>query len=135
MPMKISRSELRREFTEKIREISGQRIYRCFQCGMCSGCCPMVNHMGASPRKMMRLAQLELVERLKKLKIGWVCSSCQNCGVICPRGIDLPKVLEALRLMTLRKNENYIEPSENSMKAIGESPTIAMVALFRKLSS
>ena len=95
----------------------------------------MVNHMGASPRKMMRLAQLELVEHLKELNIGWVCSSCENCGVICPRGIDLPKVLEALRLMTLRKNENYIEPSGESVKAIGEAPTIAMVALFRKLSS
>ncbi len=65
----------------------------------------------------------------------WVCASCQNCGVICPRGIDLPRVMEALRLVTLRKNINYIEPSEIALEAFGEYPQIAFVAAFRKSTS
>jgi heterodisulfide reductase subunit C len=43
--------------------------------------------------------------------------------------------MEAIRLMTLRKNKNYIEPSELSEETLKACPQIAMVAGFRKLTS
>ena len=43
--------------------------------------------------------------------------------------------VEAIRLMTLRKNENYIEPSQLPAETLKECPQIAMVAGFRKLTS
>ena len=105
------------------------------QCGYCSGVCPMKGSMDTLPRKVVRMAQLGLSDRLLEINMYWVCASCQNCGVICPRGIDLPRVMEALRLIILRKKINYIEPSDIAVEAFHKYPQIALVAAFRKSTS
>ncbi len=83
----------------------------------------------------MHMAQLGLDEWLENLNTYWICASCHNCTVRCPRGIDIAKVMEALRLLTLRKNQNYIEPSQIPEETLKDCPQIAMVAGFRKLTS
>ncbi len=123
------------EFFEKVKELSGQDIKLCMQCGTCSASCPMSEHMKCSPRKAMHMAQLGMDELLHEQNTCWVCASCHTCSVRCPRGIDLARVMEAVRQLTLRKNENFIEPSKMSAKEIKACPQIAMVAGFRKLTS
>ena len=123
------------KFKDEVTSVpGGKNIKRCFQCGTCSASCPMWQHMDALPRKIMHMAQLGMKEEIEKKNTSWICSSCHTCNVRCPRGVDLPKVMEALRLMTLRKNKNYIEPSQLSEEIVKESPQIAMVAGFRKLT-
>lgn len=135
MSVRISCKTRNPDFFEEIEKLSGQDIFQCFQCGICSGTCPMSDAMDVLPRKIIHLAHIGQEEKLKSLKTYWVCSSCQSCGVRCPRGIDLPKVMEALRLMTLRKNLNYIEPSQLSADTLRECPPIVLVAAFRKMTS
>ena len=91
--------------------------------------------MDSLPRKIMHLAQLGLQEEIEKNNTCWICASCHTCNVRCPRGVDLPRIMEAIRLMTLRKNKNYIEPSQLPEEMLKECPQIAMVAGFRKLTS
>jgi heterodisulfide reductase subunit C len=95
----------------------------------------MVAHMDASPRKVIHLLQFGLIEELQKIKTYWVCSTCINCGVVCPRGIDVPQVMEALRLLTLRENQNYIEPASEYVEKIKDYPQIAIIAGFRKMTA
>lgn len=95
----------------------------------------MGESMDMLPRKVIHLAQLGLQEEIEDKNTCWVCASCHSCKVRCPRGVDMPRVMEAIRLMTLRKNENYIEPSEIPSETIEECPQIALVAGFRKLTS
>ena len=95
----------------------------------------MIEHMDAHPRKVMHMAQLGLEDMLEDIQSCWVCASCHSCNVRCPRGVDLPKVMEALRLLSLRKNKNYIEPSELDKETIKDCPQIALVSGFRKLTS
>lgn len=135
MTLKISRNAAQEKFIQLLEKISGQNIYLCMQCGYCSGACPMSENMDVLPRKITHMAQLGMEDDIGKVKMYWICASCQNCGVVCPRGIDLPRVMEALRLMTLRKNQNYLEPSELSPEILTESPQIALVAAFRKSTS
>ncbi len=136
MTVKISPKTVKKEFFEKLEKFSGQNVQKCFQCGTCSAACPMMDSMDVSPRKIMRMAQLgQLEDKLGDIKTCWICASCHSCGVMCPRGVDLPRVMEALRLMTLRKNADYIEPSELPPELVKECPQIAMVAGFRKLTS
>ncbi len=135
MPVKISPKNVKKDFLEKLEKLSGQNVHQCFQCGTCTASCPMTDSMDTLPRKIVRLAQLGLHEELEKAKTCWVCASCHSCNVMCPRGVDIPRVMEALRLMTLRKNQNYIEPSELPAEVLKECPQIAMVAGFRKLTS
>jgi heterodisulfide reductase subunit C len=135
MAVRISPKTVKKEFFEKLEKLSGQKIQQCFQCGTCSAACPMLEDMDINPRKIMRMAQLgTLEEKLEDIKTCWICASCHTCNVMCPRGVDLPRVMEALRLMTLRKNRNYIEPSDLPAEIIKECPQIAMVAGFRKFT-
>lgn len=120
---------------EKINELSGESVKICMQCATCTGMCPMAQEMDFSPRKVMHMAQFGLMEKLAGVNTYWKCASCHACSVKCPRGIDIAKVMEALRQQVLRKSNNYIEPSEISAARIAEMPQIALVAGFRKFTS
>ncbi len=122
-------------FVQKLEELSGQNVHLCIQCGTCAGSCPMSGDMVFSVRKVMHLAKLGLVDILDELNSCWSCASCHTCTVRCPREIDIARVMEALRQITLRKNRNRIEPSELPEETLKEYPQIAMVASFRKLTS
>jgi len=135
MPIEISEKTVKRDFIEKIRKLSGQDIYKCYQCGTCGGACPMSDHMDAVPRKIMRMAQFGMEEAVTGSKTFWTCASCHSCSVNCPRGIDLARVMEAIRLLTLRKNLNMVEVSGLPAETVEELPQIALVSCFRKLTS
>lgn len=81
------------------------------------------------------MAQLGMEEALEEVKSYWMCASCHSCTVNCPRGLDIAKVMEALRLLTLRKNVNMFEPSSLDAETMRDLPQIAMVSCFRKLTS
>ncbi len=95
----------------------------------------MTHSMDVLPRQVTHMAQFGLVERLENTKAWWVCASCYACQVVCPRGIDIARLMEAFRLLTLRKNINYIEPSQVPRETLSEYPQIALVSAFRKLTS
>ena len=133
--MRILPKETKREFVDKVNELSGQNVNMCMQCGMCAGSCPMPDEMDILPRRIMRLVQMGLEGDVINRRTSWICASCHNCTVNCPRGIDIAKVMEALRLLSLRKNMNYIEPSNLPPEVLEEFPQIALVSAFRKLTS
>lgn len=120
---------------EKINELSGENVKVCMQCGTCTAACPMSDEMDFFPRKVMHFSQFGLISRMSDINTYWKCASCHSCSVRCPRGIDIAKVMEALRLLVLRTNQNYVEPSQIPEEKIKEFPAIMMVAGFRKLTS
>ncbi len=135
MTIPISGQTLSLKSIEKINELSGESVNVCMQCATCTGMCPMAQEMDFSPRKVMHFAQFGLIERLADINTYWKCASCHACSVKCPRGIDIAKVMEALRQQVLRTSTNYIEPSEIPAEVIAEMPQIALVAGFRKFTS
>ncbi len=135
MRIEISAQRIESEFVKKVEEISGQNLRNCNQCGKCSAGCPMSFAMDPLPNQILRLIQLGLEEDISKSKTIWLCASCLTCTVRCPRGVDLSKIMEALRLITLRKNINYVEPSRIPPETLAEFPQIALVSSFRKLTA
>lgn len=119
----------------KINEISGENIYRCMQCGTCSAVCPMVDSMGFTTRQGIHLLQFGRTEEVIHAKIGEYCASCHTCMVRCPRGIEVPRVFEAVRQLTLRQNIDLIKPQEIPKESFDEAPQITFVSGFRKLTS
>ncbi len=95
----------------------------------------MSGQMDRLPRQVMRMAQFGLEDDVIDSKTCWTCASCHTCSVNCPRGIDLARVMEAIRQLTLRKNENFVEPSQLPAEVVKELPQIAMVSCFRKMTS
>jgi len=132
MRIKISSRTLQSDFIKKVEEISSENIFACNQCGKCSAGCPMSFAMDWLPNQVIRLVQLGIEEDIARAKTHWICASCLTCSVRCPRGVDLGRIMEALRLIFLRKNIDYIETTRISPDTLSEIPQIALVGGFRK---
>lgn len=135
MSLKITRRTVDEKLQQKVREISGESFQKCFQCGTCSGSCPMTEHLNVLPRKLMALLQLGNREALEAANTPWICASCHACMVRCPRGIDIPRVMEALRQVKLRTNVDEVAPYSLQPEEVIDLPQIAMVSGFRKMTS
>ncbi|MBD3205392.1 4Fe-4S dicluster domain-containing protein [Candidatus Bathyarchaeota archaeon] len=122
------------EFKERVEELSGELIDLCFQCGACSSGCPMTEEMDYLPSKIIRMVQMGMRECLDSKTI-WVCTTCFNCEVRCPRGIDIANVMESLRQLVLRQKYDRLSLDELSPEELRELPPIALVSNQRKLTS
>ena len=111
----------------KVEELSGENLYACYQCGKCSAGCPMVEEMDLLPNQVILLVKLG-DESVVEAKSPWVCAQCYQCGVRCPRDVDIAKIMEAIRLIKLRKNVDHIKLE----KVEKNLPQIAIVSATRK---
>lgn len=111
----------------KVEELSGENLYACYQCGKCSAGCPMVEQMDFLPNQVILLI-IRGDESIVESKTPWICAQCYQCGVRCPKDVDITKIMEALRLIKLRKNVDYMKIS--GMKK--NLPQIAVVSASRK---
>ena len=134
MSYEISRNIVKNELVEKIEELSGQNVFDCYQCGTCSAGCPVVDYMDIMPNQVMRLAQFGATEDLINSKTIWICSACLQCSTRCPKGIEVAKVMEALRSINLRKRVGTLDPNKIETEDLQDLPPIALVGAFRKLT-
>ncbi|MDY6835000.1 MAG: 4Fe-4S dicluster domain-containing protein [Chloroflexota bacterium] len=132
MRVKISAEQLHSDFVKKVEELSGQSLLSCYQCGKCSAGCPMSFAMDNLPNQVIRLMQLGLEDDIAKSNTIWICASCITCSVRCPRGVDIARVMEALRILALRNKHDYVDLKEITPERIADMPQIAMVSSFRK---
>ena len=115
----------------RVEELSGENVFACYQCGMCSAGCPLTEEMDRLPSRILRDLQLDDPDVLESNAI-WICASCLACEVRCPKGVDLAKVMEALRQLYLRKSLDHLSIDEMTREQIRVLPQIALVASFRK---
>ncbi|MGQ4832573.1 MAG: 4Fe-4S dicluster domain-containing protein [Candidatus Asgardarchaeia archaeon] len=120
------------EFTKKIESISEQNVFACYQCGKCSAGCPMVSNMDLLPNQVIRLIQFG-DERVLESKTIWICATCYTCSIRCPKGIDIARVMEALRITALRKHKvDFLKYKELPVEDLKNMPQIALVSASRK---
>ena len=62
----------------------------------------------------------------------WICASCFSCQVRCPKGVDLAKLMEAMRQIYLRQQLDHVSIDDMTPEQISKLPQIALVANFRK---
>jgi len=132
MRIRLSSKTLHSVWVEKIAEISGQNLASCYQCGKCSAGCPAVSAMDILPNQVIRLVQLGLEEELMRAKTPWICASCFTCLARCPRGVDLSKVMEAIRQIVLRARVDWVKPESLSKEVLAKAPQMGIVGGFRK---
>lgn len=88
---------------EGLEAASGVALRDCYQCGKCSAGCPVAFAMDYTPRQVIRLLQLGLVEEALRSHTPWLCASCQACYTRCPREVNLPRLMEAVRQEARRR--------------------------------
>ncbi len=131
MRIQISMDRVRGAFVQQVEEISGQDLLACNQCGKCSAGCPIVATMDVLPSQVIRMAQLGMEDVLKSNTI-WICASCLTCVTRCPKGVDLPRLMEALRQIALRDGATELDLQALPPELLRAVPQLAIVGGFRK---
>ena len=134
MRTQISIATVRGDFVREVETISGQSLLACNQCGKCSAGCPLAFSMDILPNQVLRMAQLGIEDVLDAQTI-WTCAACLTCVSRCPKGIDLPRVMEALRLIHMEKNGNVMDATRLSPEMVSEVPQMALIGGFRKYTA
>jgi len=133
--LRLKKSMVRGEFGLKVDETSGQKLYSCYQCGNCSSGCPLSSEMDYLPNVVIRMAQLGQKDLLLECRTIWVCASCQQCTVRCPKGIDIQAVMDALKQVALDAGVDHFGPDQITPELAAEVPQPGLVSVYRKLST
>lgn len=131
MRTEISVKTVRGRFVQQVEEISGQDLLACNQCGKCSAGCPIVGTMDILPSQIIRMVQLGMEDALDSNTM-WVCASCLTCVARCPKGVDLPRLMEALRQIALRTGITQLDLNDLPPELLQELPQLAIIGGCRK---
>lgn len=134
MSMKIAANGGGNTLLQKVEALSGQQLANCYQCGTCSGGCPLAGAMDLLPDMLIRHISFGLPGVLER-QTFWVCVGCDTCVDRCPRGIDVARVMEALRQIHLRERHDPPALAHLTDAQLGELPPIALVASLRRSTS
>lgn len=97
-------------FVEQVNAISEQTIQLCYHCHKCTSGCPVADEMAYGPDRVLRMVQLGEKEKLLASHDIWICASCETCGTRCPNEIDIARVMDALRQISVAEGIAIAEP-------------------------
>ncbi len=134
MRTRLSAESVRGDFVKQIEDISGQDLLACNQCGKCSSGCPVAFALDLLPNQIIRMTQLGLEDVLQAQTI-WTCASCLTCVSRCPKNVDLPRVMEALRQIAMERGATPMYAAELRPDLVADAPQMAIIGGFRKFTA
>ncbi|MGQ9625368.1 MAG: heterodisulfide reductase-related iron-sulfur binding cluster [Anaerolineae bacterium] len=91
------------DLARQIQEEFGENVYLCYQCKKCTAGCPVAEHFDLTPNQVIRALQFGQKDLVLNSKAIWLCASCETCSTRCPQGIDIARLMDALRVMARRE--------------------------------
>lgn len=135
MKIKLKNQDIGNDFVKHIEKISDEKALRCYQCGNCTGGCPVSYAMDYGPSQIIRLMQIGQTDKVIEANSKWICVGCMQCFSRCPQSVSAARIFEALRQMELRSGEDHEEVGDIPMPLLKNGPQQALVCGFRKFVS
>ena len=88
------RNNFLKEVEERVED--GHMVKMCMQCGVCAGSCPLGPHWEHSPQKIFMMIRAGKREEVLTSDSMWMCTSCYNCIVRCPRQLPITHIMHGL---------------------------------------
>ena len=88
---------------EIMKRPGGEDLQKCIQCGTCSAGCPLAVYMDYTPRRVIALTRAGLEADVLQSVTPWLCASCYECQVRCPRGLKVTDIMYALKRRAVEK--------------------------------
>ena len=118
---------------DEIIRMSGVNTSKCMKCGKCSATCPAYDEMEYHPHQFVAMVETGDIEPLLNSDSLYKCLSCFACIDRCPRGVEPAKLVEAVRLLAVRKQgANHMTADDVPDMLDEELPQQAIVSAFRK---
>ena len=119
--MVLKVSDIDPKFKYEISKLPGaENVLLCFQCGTCTADCPIARFSDFyRPRKLIRMTQLGLKNKLLSNDVIWLCSTCFTCIDHCPQDVGIANIVRALRNLTVERETMpivYKELASNILK-------------------
>jgi quinone-modifying oxidoreductase subunit QmoC len=83
-----------REVEEKVDD--GHWVKMCMQCGVCAGSCTFGPDWEHTPQKIFMMIRAGKREAVLSSHSMWLCTSCYNCMVRCPRQLPITHIMHGL---------------------------------------
>ena len=74
----------------------GDWVKMCMQCGVCSGSCPLGAHWDHPPQELFMMIRAGKRDEVLQSTSMWMCTSCYNCIVRCPRELPITHIMHGL---------------------------------------
>ena len=119
--MVLEVSDIDPKFKYEISRLPGaENVLLCFQCGTCTADCPIARFDDFyRPRRLVRMVQLGLKDRILSNDVIWLCSACFTCVDHCPQDVGIADIVRAIRNLTAKDGEMppvYKEIASNILK-------------------
>lgn len=122
-----------RDIQNEIVRISGVNPKKCMRCGKCTATCPAFDEMEYHPHQFVYMVESGDIEPLLNSQALYKCLSCFACIDRCPRGVEPAKLVEAVRLINIRKQgNNHLKTDEIPEKLDENIPQQLLVSALRK---
>jgi heterodisulfide reductase subunit C2 len=139
MPLVISKKKQGIKLLQAVEEISGVDINNCLQCKKCSNGCSVSGLAKVTPSEIIRKLQLNAEENFFDSDLIWMCASCETCYSRCPMKINMASVIDALRIMSVRKNSSkqkgnvplFNKSFLKTVKMFGRTYDLGMIAAYK----
>ena len=96
--------------------------------------------MDLLPHEVMKMVQYWQERRLLECSTIWVCSSCETCSTRCPNDIDIARVMDGLREMSLeaglaaeREVRIFHRSFLNGIKLAGRTNESVLIGQYKAL--
>jgi quinone-modifying oxidoreductase subunit QmoC len=74
----------------------GEWVKMCMQCGVCSGSCPLGDAWDHPPQEIFMMIRAGKRDDVLGSSSMWMCTSCYNCIVRCPRELPITHIMHGL---------------------------------------
>jgi heterodisulfide reductase subunit C len=118
-----------------IRDESERSTRPCYQCGTCTGGCPIAKrNPDFNPRKIVQRFLMKREDRISSSSI-WLCLLCHTCIERCPQEVKPSHVIVTLRNRATQNGDvkDYIREELNQIYATGWTiPSMPAIAKRRE---
>jgi heterodisulfide reductase subunit C len=134
--------ELESTFLAQVDRVSGQQVESCYHCHTCTAGCPVSADMQYGPDRILRMIELGFRQRVLSASDIWLCAGCETCAARCPNEIEVARVMDTLRQLSLAEGLSPALPRIplfhrvylQVIKTLGRSHEASMLVLYKLLS-
>ena len=100
----MSHSIMIKTFANDVKAIpGGEHLELCYSCGTCVSKCMIQQKVEPdyNPRRLLRLAMMDMREEAYESPTTWMCSECDLCYQACPQEIHISQVIAAVKQLAV----------------------------------